>query len=112
MWFEFSRQPHLGSEQDVINIPEHMDDDQVEVEEENKENIPVAVEALLPSIKLEPCNYDEIDDCHQKTEPQSDNRRPFSSSKQPKKTQFPSWSKNESFKNKNNRTMGEEAMTK
>ena len=21
MWFEFSRQPHLGSEQDVINIP-------------------------------------------------------------------------------------------
>ena len=76
-----------------------MDDDQVEVEEENKENIPVAVEAL-PSIKLEPCNYDEIDDCHQKTEPQSDNRRPFSSSKQPKKTQFPSWSKNESFKNK------------
>merc|ERR1719210_294864 len=99
MWFEFSRQPHLGSEQDVINIPEHMDDDQVEVEEENKENIPVAVEAL-PSIKLEPCNYDEIDDCHQKTEPQSTNRRPFSSSKQPKKTQFPSWSKNESFKNK------------
>ena len=77
-----------------------MDDDQVAVEEENKENIPVAVEALLPSIKLEPCNYDEIDDCHQKTEPQSDNRRPFSSSKQPKKTQFPSWSKNESFKNK------------
>ena len=73
---------------------DHMDDDQIDdlKVEENKENLEVCSPVKWTA---EPCNYDEIDDTNNDNKSADDQKRSL-----PKKTQFPSWTKFESFKNK------------